>query len=152
MVDAAVLTVTTAVTHGRTLSASIAGPGPNGAASFTDAVIATSAPDPGTTRVRKRGFVTGSTAGLVIAVNLTVNWPSGGPNAFLVDQAEIVGDTLFCQRGDSGALVLEEASDTAVGLLWGTNAEDQLAPAGKIAYMSMIRNVETALGVSAVLG
>jgi hypothetical protein len=73
----------------------------------------------------------------------------GGPNAFLVDQAEILADTIFCDRGDSGALVLDGNEPTAVGLLWGRNKAGAFAP-GRFAYMDEIANVETYLGVSTV--
>jgi hypothetical protein len=63
---------------------------------------------------------------------LTLNWDPGsvlgGPNAFLVDQAEILADTIFCDRGDSGALVLDGNEPTAVGLLWGRNKAGAFAP------------------------
>jgi len=152
MIDAAVLsldpaTAATAV-PARILSRSIAGLGP-GLPPLVPAVTATSVPDPGQTRVRKRGFVTGPTAGLIVGCNMTVRWTPGGTNTWLMEQIEITGDTIFCDEGDSGSLVLEETSTTAVGLLWGRNQPD-LVPAGKIGMMCAIGNVESMLGVSVV--
>lgn len=152
MIDAAVtsLDAATAATAipSRTLSRSIADQGP-GLPPLVPGVTATSVPVTGQTRVRKRGFVTGPTAGLVLSRNLTVRWKPGGTNTWLMEQTEILGDGIFCDEGDSGSLVLEETSPTAVGLLWGRNQGD-LAPAGKIGVICDIGNVESMLGVSAV--
>lgn len=152
MIDAAVMsldaaTAATAIPP-RTLSRSIAGQGP-GLAPLVPAVTATSVPVPGLTRVHKRGFVTGPTAGLIVARNLTVRWTPGGSNTWLMEQTEIAGDSIFCDEGDSGSLVLDETSPTAVGLLWGRN-QASLVPAGKIGVMCDIGNVESMLGVSVV--
>ena len=65
MVDAAVMSLAAATTARRTLSRSIADQG-FGLPPLVTAVTATSAPIAGLSRVRKRGFVTGTTAGLVI--------------------------------------------------------------------------------------
>ena len=80
---------------------------------------------------------------------LTLQWRSGAANTWLMEQMEILGDGIFCDDGDSGSLVLDEASPSAVGLLWGMNPAG-LAPAGKIGYMCDIGNVESSLGVSVV--
>lgn len=154
MTDSAVLDLGAAVsTTGvppRTLSAAVADQGP-GLPPLVAAVTATSAPEAGITRVRKRGFVTGVTAGLVIGRHLTVQWTLGGPRAFLMEQAEVLGDGVFCDTGDSGSLVLEETRPTAVGLLWGRSEATRFRAAGRIGVMSEIGNVETALGISVVL-
>lgn len=152
MTDSAVFRLDAAVNAGRQASRAIAGAGP-GLPNLADGVTATAVPEAGVTRVHKRGFQTGPTAGLVIARFQTLQWTPGGPNAFLVDQAVINGDgPVFVDDGDSGSLVLDESQPTALGLLWGKNGPTpgQLIPIGKRGYMSEIAAVESALGVSTV--
>lgn len=147
--DAAIVSLTEAVTHGRFLSAAIAGLGST-APDLIGAVTATAPPTIGA-RVRKRGFVTGTTAGSLIAPLASVPWTPGGPNAFLLNQWEILGDSTFAQKGDSGSLVLLENSATAVGLLWAATGPAEFAPTGHLAIMTPIGVVEQQLGVSIVL-
>lgn len=134
---------------GRTLSAAVADQGP-GQPPLVAAVTGRAEPDAALTRVRKRGFITGVTAGLVIGCHLTHRWSPGGATAYLVDQFEILGDGVFCDEGDSGSLVLEEGAPTAVGLLGGRNPPGQFRPAGRLGVASRITAVESALGVSVV--
>jgi hypothetical protein len=148
MSDAAVVTLDAARTAGRTISRAIVGPDgsqPN----LVDALTATAVANVND-RVRKRGFRTGPTHGAVVLRYLTLQWKPGGPNCFLMEQSQVLGDAVFCEPGDSGSLVLEESGPTAVGLLWGQSAAGTFAPAGKLGYMSEIGNVEAALGVSVV--
>jgi hypothetical protein len=99
--------------------------------------------------VKKRGFRTRVTHGLVIDVNVTHAWaPKGAPptfNAFLLDQAVIQGTDLeknliFADEGDSGAIVLD--SDKATGLLWATD--------GRRGIMSPIDEVASRLNIRMV--
>jgi hypothetical protein len=96
--------------------------------------------------VRKRGFETGVTFGRVIATGITRPWTVDGapPLSQLFDQAEILptDQPSFCEKGDSGSLVLDRFAPTAVGLLWGKN--------GGRGVMSEITTVETRLRVSLV--
>jgi hypothetical protein len=99
--------------------------------------------------VRKRGFATGPTNGVVINVSppdpapwLVDNAP---PNSFLTGQAEILalpGTPPFAEKGDSGSLVLDASSPTALGILW--------ASGGNRAFMSPIKLVEQRLNISVV--
>jgi hypothetical protein len=149
MTDSAVVALDAARSAGRTLSRAILDQG-LGLPNLVDAVTATAEPSPGIGRVRKRGCMTGVKAGVVVARWLTVQWKPGGPNAFLMGQVEVSGDDpVFCQPGDSGSLVLDETTPTAIGLLWGQNVAG-FVPAGKIGYFSEIGNVESHLGVSTV--
>lgn len=148
LTDAAVVSLDDARSAGRTLSRGIAGLGP-ALPNMVDAVTNTGVAQP-TDRIRKRGFVTGPTAGVVLLRSLTVNWPSGGPNTFLMEQVEILADDIFCQPGDSGSLVLRADEPSAVGLLWGQSIVSPFVPAGRFAYMSEIGNVESQLSVSTV--
>ncbi|MFI6151683.1 hypothetical protein ACIBCA_03190 [Kitasatospora sp. NPDC051170] len=64
---------------------------------------------------------------------------------------EIFGDgQVFGDPGDSGSPVLDGASPTAVGLLWGGSRAGQFAPGGHFCSMSLIANVEAHLGISTV--
>jgi hypothetical protein len=150
LIDAAVVSLgdATAATSvpPRTLSRAISDQGP-GLPPMVSAVTGTSFIEPGVTRVRKRGFVTGVKRGLALSRNFTVRWIPGGPDTWLVDQVEILGDDIFCQPGDSGSLVLMEGSDTAVGLLWGLKPGEFVRP-GHIGVMCEIGNVEQLLGAS----
>lgn len=117
--------------------------GPN----LIDAVKATAEPFAGQ-QVRKRGFVTQLRTGFVLSTHAMCPWIPGGPNHFLVEQALIVGSSSnpsgrFCQEGDSGSLVLDGLSPTAVGILYGAN------PSGTRAIMSKMPTVESRLGVKA---
>jgi hypothetical protein len=144
LVDAAVITLVPALNQGRDLSSNIAGQ--FAPAILLDRVTATALPIAGRP-VRKRGFVTRVTEGKIIDANLTVQWTAGPPNSYLIEQAEIAGASsnpggMFCDKGDSGAVVLEMDSATAVGLLWGKRL------GGLRGIMSHIRNVESQLGVN----
>ena len=99
--------------------------------------------------VRKRGFATRLTEGVIVGANLTFQWTAGPPNSWVIDQAEVTGlssnpNGVFLDNGDSGSVALERDSATAVGLLWG--AKDS----GLRGIMSDIRNVESQLGVNIV--
>ncbi len=152
MVDAAVVSLGAATGPAsappRTLSRAIADQGP-GQPPLVTAVTGRSVVTPGVTRLRKRGFVTGVTHGLALARYFTLPWSPGGPNAWLMEQTEILGDGPFVTDGDSGSLVLEEDSSTAVGLLWGKQRAGLVAP-DRIGVMCEIQNVESALGISVV--
>lgn len=148
-VDAAVLAVTDSVMQGRTLQAAIAGQGV-GQPPFSAGVTATAVPVAGVTQVSKRGWVTGITSGLVLGLHTTVRWTPGGPDAYLTEQVDVLGNGVFAREGDSGALVLISGTDTAVGLLYGVNAQG-FAAAGTRAVLSLVGEVESLLGVSVVL-
>ena len=144
LVDAAVFTLVPALEQGRDLSPSIAGQ--FAPALLVDRITATALPFAGQP-VRKRGFVTRLTEGRIIDAMLTVPWTAGPPNAFLIEQAVIAGastnpDGIFCNEGDSGSVVLDRDSPTAVGLLWGRSL------GGLRGVMAHIRNVESQLGVN----
>jgi hypothetical protein len=102
--------------------------------------------------VRKRGFVTGYTEGMVKGIHCHFAWSPGGTNTYLVEQflIETVSsnphpELLFGKEGDSGALVLDKESPTALGLLWGKDL------GGLRAMASKIWKIEEAFGVTAVL-
>lgn len=102
--------------------------------------------------VRKRGFVTGYTEGMVKGIHCSFAWQPGGPKTYLVEQflIETVKSNphpslLFGSEGDSGALVLEKGAPTALGLLWGKDLF------GLHAMASKIWKIEEAFGVTAVL-
>jgi hypothetical protein len=93
--------------------------------------------------VKKRGFKTRATHGIVIDPSVTRQWkPDGAPldmNAWLLNQAVVLGtDTsknlIFAEKGDSGSVVLEGTK--ATGLLW---AHDYLG--GRYGIMSPIDEV-----------
>src|SRR5919108_5737288 len=138
LVDAAVFPLDVAQSHGRTLSAKIlsdSGPPPN----LIDRVTATDHAVLGQD-VRKRGFRTRLTRGFVVGVFSTFQWTAGPSNTFVIDQAEIIGASanpgrIFAESGDSGALVLDSGTPTAVGLLWGAKR------GGTHAVMSGARDV-----------
>ncbi|MER6306290.1 hypothetical protein ACWCXK_32920 [Streptomyces sp. NPDC001739] len=54
-------------------------------------------------------------------------------------------DGIFAKPGDSGSLVLQDGTHTAVGLLWGG---DKNKAGGKRGVMSDITIVESMLGIS----
>jgi hypothetical protein len=105
------------------------------------------------TFVRKRGSQTGPTKGQVVGLLLVVDWRFGTPppGHFYVmnHQYELFFDPtgcpdgVFSRGGDSGALVMEQNSQTALGLLWGGNRQG-----GIRAVMSDITLVESELGVT----
>jgi hypothetical protein len=105
------------------------------------------------TFVRKRGPQTGPTTGFVSGLLLIVDWKFGTPppgHFFVMNrQYEVFFDPggcpdgIFSRAGDSGSLVLDRDSQTAVGLLWGG-----VSQGGIRAVMSDITVVEAELGVS----
>jgi hypothetical protein len=144
LVDAAVFTLVPALNQGRDLSSNIIGQ--DAPTILVDRITATGSPTVGHF-VRKRGFVTRLTEGVIIGANLTLQWTAGPPNSYLIEQAEVTVISsnpggVFCLQGDSGSVVLEKDSATAVGLLWGSKNN------GLIAVMSDIRNVQSQLGVN----
>jgi hypothetical protein len=75
-------------------------------------------------RVTKTGAATGTTTGIIIAVNYsktTVGQTDFGPNQILIKP---VDDEAFAAEGDSGSIILSE-SQKAVGLLWGSNTRGE---------------------------
>jgi hypothetical protein len=142
--DAAVFTLDEGLSHGRTLSAKIlsdTGLPPN----LVERISATAAATPGQL-VRKRGFQTGVTTGFIIGAFTTFQWTAGAANMFVVQQLEIAGATsnpggIFCVSGDSGSVVLDDATPTALGVLWGSKM------GGQRGIMSTAQNVEFRLGV-----
>ncbi len=142
--DAAVFTLDEAMAHGRTLSAKVvsdSGTPPN----LVDRVTATARFRPGQP-VRKRGFQTRLTRGIIVGDFTTVQWTAGPSNTFLLHQQEVAGSSsnpggIFCVVGDSGSLVLDDATPTAVGLLWGEKL------GGQRGIMSTAENVELMLGI-----
>lgn len=146
LVDAAVFTLVPALEQGRSLSSNMIGQ--DSPTTLIDRITATDIPTVGHF-VRKRGFVTRLTEGVIIGSFLTFQWTAGPPNTFLIEQAEVVGLSsnlggVFCQPGDSGSVVLEKDSATAVGLLWGESN------GGTKGYMSFISNIESKLGINIV--
>ncbi|MFF4528330.1 hypothetical protein ACFY1P_03565 [Streptomyces sp. NPDC001407] len=106
--------------------------------------------------VKKRGSQSGPTTGLVVGVHPFVEWngvaaPSPGHSFVMSHTYEIffnpVGcpDGIFAKGGDSGSLVLEEGTQTAVGLLWGG-----VPSGGMRGFMCDITVVESRLGISVV--
>ncbi|GEM_PF-940308 len=147
--DAAVFTLIPALNQGRTLSQAIIGQNPP--AILIDRITATALATelPIGIEIRKRGFSTLLTEGRIIGASTDFQWTAGPINAYIFDQAEIIGsssnpDGKFCIKGDSGSIVLLKNSPTAVGLLWGGT------PSGIRGVMSSIRNVESQLGVNMV--
>ena len=111
-----------AQTEGRTISPAIVGPVSLGS-NLIEAVHAIDEPVPGRL-VRKRGFATGVTHGVVLSNHARCEWRPGGSNCFLAEQALVLGlstnpGDAFCDDGDSGSLVIDEMAATAVGLLYG---------------------------------
>ncbi|MEV6117677.1 hypothetical protein AB0L59_35710 [Streptomyces sp. NPDC052109] len=151
LVDAALVQLDVAANFGQRLpSPAIADQGigqPNLVDSVTDiSDLNFSLPHP----VRKRGQVTGPTHGRLVTRFLTLSWPDGGKNAYIMEQGMVEGDDIFGQPGDSGALVLDETSPTALGVLWGGNPPEAKSPRGKFCYFSEILNVQAQLGFSTV--
>ncbi len=144
--DAAVFTLVPALEQGRALSPGIvAQDAPDILIDrITDTALATELPIG--TEVRKRGFRTGLTEGIIIDASKTVQWTAGPPNSYIIDQVVVAGSSsnpagMFLDVGDSGSVVLLKNAPTAVGLLWGRSH------GGSRGIMSSIRNVESQLGV-----
>lgn len=146
--DSAVFSLDAARQAGRTFSRAIADKG-LGLPDLVGAVTATADPTPGQ-QVRVRGHATGEPRqGVVLTQYLDMQWNRSDPYSFLFGQWEVVGSSggLFCRPGDSGSLVLDAYTPTAVGLLHGTN---EGASAGRFGYMSGINVVQAMLRVSVV--
>ncbi|PED20382.1 hypothetical protein [Bacillus toyonensis] len=143
--DAAVFTLSAALNQGRSLSQAIIGQ--NSPDILIDRISATAEPKKGQW-VRKRGFMTRTTEGFVIDESLTIQWPSGPPNTYLTDISVITASStsgnVFCQKGDSGSVVLDKDKPIAVGLLFGESDN------GLRGYMSKIKYVESELEVNMV--
>jgi hypothetical protein len=144
-IDAATIDMQTAIDNGRTLSGEIL--------DINGPVAATTAPQVGMF-IKKRGSQTGLTRGQIIGINLAVPWNSGQPPPghayYLSRQYDIFvnvaqhPDMIFSRAGDSGSLVLlDDDSQTAVGLLWGGNPGG-----GSLGFMCDITHVEDQLGVT----
>ena len=138
LTDSAVFKLTPALNQGRTLSSNIV--------DQVDRIVATDFPVIGSL-VSKRGCTTRLTEGIVLASYLTVQWTAGPLNAFLLEQAEVTSTPtnpgmLFCDKGDSGSVILNKNSATAVGLLWAQSY------GGTRGIMSFISNVQSQLGVN----
>ncbi len=71
-------------------------------------------------KVEKLGRSTGLTKGRVTTRNLDIQVDFGGKAVEFIDQFEVKGNrgTMFCDSGDSGALVYEKDTMNAVGLLF----------------------------------
>jgi hypothetical protein len=105
--------------------------------------------------VRKRGSQSGPTGGFISGLYLYVRWDVGTPppghQYVMSRQFEVFFDPgscpdgVFSRGGDSGSVVLESGTQTAVGLLWGGR---QLG--GRRAMMCDITEVETRLGITLV--
>jgi hypothetical protein len=151
-VDAAVFKLDAAPSaQRRTGSPAVVGRASLGA-NLVESVTAIAEPFPGTI-VRKRGFVTGLTQAIVLSNHAWASWTPGGRNALLAEQAFVVGAAdnpgdKFCDDGDSGSLVLDSQSPTALGLLWGMEISKKTGRRGKWAYFSKMRTIEARLGVT----
>ncbi len=140
---------------GRDLSTAIAGQQPG--TDMVEAITASELPSVGQL-VRKRGFVSRVTEGIVIDAHKACYWKPGGPNHYLAEQIVIIGQAtaanpsgIFAEPGDSGAVILDAGSATAVGLLYGRGEGEAFSVDGKRAVASKMRNVERALGITPVL-
>jgi peptidoglycan hydrolase-like protein with peptidoglycan-binding domain len=118
-------------------------------------VTAVAEPSP-VTFVRKRGFRTELTHGIVLSNHARSKWFEDGsqPQRWLVEQAFVIGRTnnpgdVFADHGDSGSLLLDEGSATALGLVWGRIESAKTGRGGKFVYASKMRTVELRLGVTA---
>lgn len=143
-IDAATVSLDTAVAQGRTITNAIAdGFG----------VIAATAPPYVGMFVRKRGSQTGPTTGLITGFYPYQPWSIGQPppghSYMMIGQYEITfnplgcPDGIFSKGGDSGAVILQDRTQTAVGLLWGG-----VQTGGIRAMMCDITTVESRLGIS----
>ncbi|MCG2616814.1 S1 family peptidase [Terrimonas sp. NA20] len=75
-------------------------------------------------KVEKLGRSTGLTKGRITTRNLDIQVDFGGKAVEFIDQFEVKGNrgTMFCDSGDSGALIYVKETMNAVGLLFaGTN-------------------------------
>jgi hypothetical protein len=149
-VDAAVFKLDELPGHSRTASPAIVDNVPLGP-NLINAVKATGDPRSGLL-VRKRGFASLVTTGIVVCGTFHCCWgdPATQPNHHLVEQAYVLSSSLnpvFAAPGDSGSLVLDARSPTAVGLLWAQviRKTGQGIPGGVLAK---IGTVERRLGVS----
>ncbi len=96
-------------------------------------------------RVIKHGRTTGLTKGIVTEVDLDILVSIDqtlSAQALFTNQISIkkIGRRSFSRQGDSGALVLDESSGNAVGLLFATSET--------FSYANHLHNVEAALGIS----
>ena len=91
--------------------------------------------------VRKDGYMTGTTRGQIVAVNVRIPIRAAdGRSFFFVDQLEIQGTgSQFSAGGDSGSLVVEEGSFRPVALLFAGN--------GTFTFATPIQTVMQALGI-----
>ncbi|MFG2352726.1 hypothetical protein [Streptomyces sp. NPDC048521] len=146
--DAAIVSLDEARNEGRTISHSIVdGFG----------VVDSTKPPSVPMFVKKRGSQSGPTTGLVTGITFmpweggAASTPPPGHRFFMSRQYEIFympagcPDGIFARPGDSGSLVLQDGTHTAVGLLWGG---DHNRAGGKRAAMSDITVVESTLGIS----
>ncbi|MFI2188616.1 hypothetical protein [Streptomyces sioyaensis] len=146
--DAATVSLDEARNQGRTISHAIAdGFG----------VVDSTKPPSVPMFVKKRGSQSGPTTGLVTGITFMpwegdeVPTPPPGHRFFMSRQYEIFftpagcPDGIFAKPGDSGSLVLQDGTHTAVGLLWGGIKN----PAGgRRGFMSDITIVESRLGIN----
>jgi len=145
--DAAIFSLDIAVARGRSVTPRVVGH--NGDPSvLIPRVNDIARPDPGKF-VRKRGFQTGETTGIIVGANATCRWPPGGDKTFLIEQYEIRGsaqnpDRRFCISGDSGSLIILDGTQTAIGLLYG------VSPSGRTAIANVIGNVQSQLDIQLV--
>jgi len=95
------------------------------------------------TQVQKYGRTTALTKGKIYAINATVNVGYGfGRTARFVDQIWVYSSRAFIQGGDSGSLLVTNASKNPVGLLFAGD------PSGQWAVANRIDLVLSAFGVS----
>jgi hypothetical protein len=140
----------------RGISAAIIGEEPE--TELTEAVTGSSGP--GIPQLAtKSGFASGVTQGIVVDWHKLTWWkPGGNPRTYLGEQFVVLGSVtaanpsgVFAVPGDSGSLVLEDGTSTAIGLVYGGNAKLAFLGEYREATCSRIRNVELALGVTPVL-
>lgn len=83
--------------------------------------------------VKKSGRTTGFTTGTISAINVTVTVSYGrGKNAKFVNQIYI-NSSIFSAAGDSGSLIVEDASNDPVGLLFAGSSTSTIAnPIGDV--------------------
>lgn len=93
-------------------------------------------------KVKKTGRTTGLTTGGISAINVTVSVSYGsGKTAKFVNQF-VISSTTFSASGDSGSLIVEDASNNPVGLLFAGSSNSTIA--------NPINGVLGMLGVSIV--
>jgi len=103
--------------------------------------------------VTKRGSQSGPTGGFITGIALYVPWDVGSPpfghRYVMSRQYEVFFDPstcpdgIFSRGGDSGSVVLETGTLTAVGLLWGGRQQG-----GRRAMLCDITEVESRLGIT----